>query len=255
MYRYTSRKAGIATACTGLALLLCSSTPLLAADSDWEWEGTVYAWGAQMNVETPAGHSLDLPFYKILDTLQMTLMGEIAARNDKWSFTTDLIYLDIKQDGHREASGPGPINPSISGSIGLTSWIVTPTVGYALNNSEKARVEIFGGLRYLSLEAQVRVDRGNLIDFNQSASKDYTDGVIGMRANINLDEKWFMPLYADIGGGSSDGTWQAQAGIGYHFSKVSTSLTYRYLDYEFDDNPAMAELVTKGLVGSISFKF
>ncbi len=249
------RKSGIATIGSGLALLLCLSTPLAAAASDWEKEATVYIWGAQMAIETPNGHKAELPFYKILDTLQMTLMGEFAMRNDQWSFTNDLIYIDLQQAKRRQASGPDPTDPSIYASIGLKSWIVTPTVGYALLNSEKARVEIFGGLRYLRIEAQVRLDRGNITEFDESASTSYTDGVIGMRAKINLNEKWYMPLSADIGSGGSDGTWQAQAGLGYHFSKFDSSLTYRYLDYQFDDVPTMSSLVTKGLVASFSFKF
>jgi hypothetical protein len=238
-----------------LALSLCFSTPLLAAASDWEFEGKLYVWGAQLDITTPNGLDLDIPFHTILDTLNMTLMGEFAARNDQWSFTNDLVYLDIEQEEQRETPFPDPHNQTISGSLGMKSWIVTPTVGYALHNSDKARVEIVGGLRYLWIENQLRIVRGDVAIFDKSASVDYTDGVIGMRANINLNENWFMPLYADIGGGSSDGTWQAQAGIGYNFSKFSTSLTYRYLDYEFDDNDALAELVTKGLILSFNFKF
>ena len=255
MFMPKQRNAAIAVAISGLALSLCFSTPLLAADSDWEFEGKIYVWGAQMDITTPGEHDLDIPFHTILDTLKMTLMGEFAARNDQWSFTNDLVYLDIEQEKQRDTPLPDPADQTITGSLGMKSWIVTPTVGYALHNSDKARVEIIGGLRYLWIDNQVRIVRAGVAIFDKSASVDYTDAVIGMRANINLNENWFMPLYADVGGGSSDGTWQAQAGIGYNFSRSTTSLTYRYLDYEFDDNLALAELVTKGLVLSFSYKF
>ena len=41
------------------------------------------------------------------------------------------------------------------------------------------------------------------------------------RATVFLNEKWYLPLYDDIGTGDSDLTWQLGAGIGYRFDKLN----------------------------------
>ena len=237
--------------------LFCSS-PTFAADSgsDWEFGGEIYIWGAAMTATTPGGNDSELPFYKILDDLQMTFMGAGGARNDKWSILTDIIYLDVKDKVNQDRTFPGGSEAEITGDIRLKSWIVTPTVGYAIHNSDKARVEILGGVRYLWMKASAEVNLDGLERFNNSVSESYWDAIIGMRANFKLNDKWFVPLYFDIGTGDSDGTWQALAGVGYQFNKFSTTLTYRYLDYNFDSsNEVMADLAVNGPMLGITFIF
>jgi hypothetical protein len=67
-----------------------------------------------------------------------------------------------------------------------------------------------------------------------------------LRSTVKLNEKWYIPIYADVGAGDSDGTWQVLAGIGYRSGNWNTALAYRYLDYQFDDIKALSGLVVKG---------
>ena len=238
------------------ALIFLVSAPAFAADSDWEYGGEIYLWGATITSSTPGGRDAELPFYKILDDLQMTFMGAAGARNDKWSFVSDIIYLDLKDKVNRDHSTPGGREAEITGDVELKSWIVTPMVGYAIHNSEKARVDIVGGVRYLWLKAGAEVYFDGDERFNESTSDSYWDAVIGMRARVNLNEKWFVPLYFDIGTGDTDGTWQALAGIGYQFNSFSTTLAYRYLDFNFDDdNRVLAEMKVNGALLGFTFVF
>ena len=229
------------------ALLACAS-PLQAVASEWEFSAEMYVWGAQMDMTTPNGIEAELPFYQILDDLQMGFFGVFAARNDKWSFTTDVIYMDLEQKQNHDATFPDVGDVNLTGKISMSSWIVTPTVGYALYNTDKARVEIIGGARYLDVKVGLKIDADGQQVFDQSASEGYWDGIVGMRTSINLSENWFLPIYFDVGGGASDGTWQALAGVGYKWGNWNTALTYRYLDYKFDDIPALSDLTVKGLL-------
>lgn len=228
------------------AVALACALPQQIFAAGWEYTAEMYIWGAQMDVTTPGGNEAEMPFYQILDDLDMTFMGLFSARNEKWSLTADVIYLDISQGRDRDATFPDIGDVKVSGRVSLSSWIVTPTVGYALYNTDKARVEIIGGARYLDIDAGIRVARDGVVVFDESASEGYWDGIIGMRTSINLAEEWFMPVYFDVGAGGSDGTWQAMAGIGYRYGNWNTVLTYRYLDYQFDDNRALADLTIKG---------
>jgi hypothetical protein len=223
--------------------------------SDWKYGASIYMWGPSMNIDTPTGQKVEVPFYQILNDLKMTLMGDFSVSNDKWSFMTDVIYMKLKQKNVNDPSRPIGEILDLSSSIQMKSWIVSPTVGYALHNSDKARVEVFGGLRYLWIDLGVQINAGGNPVFDKSGSGSSWDGIVGLRTKVNLDEKWFMPLSIDVGGGDSDGTWQGIAGVGYNWGKFNTSLTYRYLQWKFDDVPTMSKLFIKGPLLNFNFTF
>lgn len=243
-----------------LALLLLPpiSTPLFAADErgdEWVFGGAIYLWGASVTAKTPGGRESEIPFYKILDNLEMAFMGGFGARNDKWSVITDIIYLDAKTGANKDFNLLPNRETSVSGDVRLKTWLVTPTVGYAVHDSPKARVEVVGGLRYLRHDEDASVFFDGVEKFNKSDSGSVWDGIVGMRAEINLSNKWYLPLYFDVGAGDSKSTWQGFAGVGYRFEKVSAILAYRYLDYDFDNSTVLGELTMNGPFAGIRFGF
>ncbi|HLF29854.1 MAG TPA: hypothetical protein VI566_02365 [Xanthomonadales bacterium] len=242
-----------------LALLLFASAPVLAADtgssSEWEYLADIYFWGANMEIKTTGGQEVDLPFHQILDALDFAFMTEVGARNDKWSVMTDVIYMNLSQKNNlRDATLPDGSAVTVNDKVDMKSWIVTPTVGYVVHSSEDDRVEVLAGLRYFWVNMGIEIDVNDTEVFNKSAAEGFWDGIIGLRANINVSQSWYLPMYFDVGTGDSDLTWQAYAGLGYHFSRFDAMLTYRYLDYEFD-HTVTSDLVVKGpLLGAV-FKF
>ena len=240
-----------------LSLALACSTSAFAADSggdsDWQYSGTVYLWGANITANTPRSDTDPLPFYKLLDNQQMAFMGVIEARNDKWAFNTDVIYMDVKARNNDPVTGPGGGSFDARRSVELKSWVVTPTIRYTLSETEKARFEFVTGLRYTYIDtaANIHVEDESVLDKQVSGAN--WDAIIGARSIFHLNEKWYIPLYADIGTGTSDRTWQALAGIGYRFSKVDATLAYRYLDYKFDDHQILADMTMKGPVAGFTF--
>jgi hypothetical protein len=227
------------------------------SSSGWEYTAGIYLWAPKITATTPRGDS-QLPFYKILDDLQMTFMGAASAQKDKWTLSMDLIYMDLKSDVNRVwgLPGPGEREVDVTGDVSMKNWIVTPTVGYALHESEKARIEIIGGVRYLWLKSAVALNLNGTERVDRSVSEGYWDAIIGARASIHLNEHWYLPLYFDIGTGESDGTWQGFAGVGYKFEKINTILAYRYLDYNFDkSNEVMEDLNVKGPFLGLMFRF
>jgi hypothetical protein len=220
--------------------------PFQSNADEWKYSGEIYLWGPKMIMTTPTGIEAELPFHQILDDLDLAAMGVFSAHNDQWSFTADLIYMDLEQKKQRAASFPNQVGTEKVGRVLMSSWIVTPTVGYAFYNSEKARVEFIGGGRYLDMDVGLNVLVDGTEVFNEFSSQKFVDAVIGLRSTVKLNEKWYMPIYADVGDGDSDGTWQVLAGIGYRSGNWNTALAYRYLDYRFDDIKALSGLVVKG---------
>jgi len=249
----------VAPALLLIAVFLVNATPAMAEDStsgsDWEYGVSLYMWGPSMNIDTPPGLEVEIPFYQILNDLKMTMMGDFSMKNDDWSFMTDVIYMKLKQKNIHDPENAIIGLADLTSSVQMKSWIISPTVGYALYNQDNTRVEVFGGLRYLWIDLGVQISsQGNPV-FNQAADEGFWDGIIGFRANVGINEKWFVPASIDVGGGNSKNTWQALAGIGYNFGKYNTSLTYRYLSWKFDNVPAMEKLIVKGPMLNFNITF
>jgi hypothetical protein len=86
-------------------------------------------------------------------------------------------------------------------------------------------------------------------------SGDVWDGIVGIRGEVTLDEKWYLPYHLYIGTGNSEVTYQAFGGVGYRFSKVDLIAAYRYLRWNFDDSPVFDNLYILGPLVGIKFRF
>ena len=245
-----------------IALLALSFTaPVNAAEpkdhDGWNFRFSPYLWGANLTANLPGTDNDPVPFYKLLDNLKMGFMGDFDARKGNWSFNADAIYMDVKDTTSDSIDIPvlGPVDLSVTGD--LKGLVVTPTVGYAIVDSDKARVELLGGLRYLDLSLKANLAANGEVLLDGKVSRSDWDGVIGARATVFLNDKWYMPLYGDVGTGDSDLTWQLGAGIGYRFNKVNVTLAYRYLKYEFDGSSVaiLDNLTMKGPALGVSFYF
>jgi len=214
--------------CLGLAILFVISQPVLAKEvltDKWEYNGAAYLWGAAVGGETSTGAGIDVDFGDITDTLNFGLMGRVGAKKGKWGLDADILYLDLEDKPNIV------LNPTATVSqAGLKAWIVTPTASYNVMNTDKANVNLLAGVRYLYMKVGLTVDPLAKV----SNSDDVWNGIVGAKGQINLNEKWYVPFYVDVGTGDTDLTWQAFTGIGYKYKKFDLNVGYRYLDYDFE---------------------
>lgn len=227
-----------------------------SSDDDWEFGAAIYMWGPKITANTSGGREAQLPFYNILDNLQFAAMAALEARKDEWSIVTDMIYLDLKDDVNKDRSFPGGRDVTIDGSIELKSWVVTPTVRYLVSDNEEASVNLLAGVRYLYLDtiAEVYFDQDQVLDAEESGAN--WDGIIGAQADFKLNDRWYIPTYVDVGTGDSKSTWQFMVGVGYRFDKFDLRLSYRYLNWDFDnDSPLLDKLNIKGPLAGVIFRF
>ena len=230
-------------------LFFTATTPgILAAeetaqDEGWKFGAAIYMWGASIGGDSASGSDIDIDFDDLFKNLKMAFMGTVAARKGKWSFMLDAIYLDVADDD--------TVAPGVKADVELFGWIVTPTIGYNLFETEKVRLDVLGGARYLWLKSKL-----DLTGFPKvSDSGDVWDAIAGVKGQVNLTEKWYIPFYGDIGTGDSDLTWQAFAGIAYKFKKVDVVLAYRYLYWDFDNNDVFDDLNLSGPYVGAKFVF
>ena len=253
------------------AMLLSTVLPVTAASAgssdQWEYEAMIYLWGAGMDATTQTGGDIDISFNDIIDDLDLAFMGTFGAHKGKWSLLADAIYLDISQsDGGSETipilGGRPDITRTVDVDIKMKAWITTFGAGYNVVNNEKVALDLVGGARYFWVDIDQKLDlsrKGVILQTSRkvkvSDSQDVWDGIVGVRGQINLNNNWYLPYYADVGTGESKSTWQAMTGVGYQFKWGDVLLAYRYLDYDFDSDFVLDDLTVKGPALGARFRF
>ena len=111
----------------------------------------------------------------------------------------------------------------------LTGVVWTLGAGYAVLQGRPLALDVFGGLRYLSLEASTDWNvaltvtgpsGANTVVRSGSVSErgELWDGIVGVKGRFLLGQSnWSIPYYCDMGTGSSDLTWQGMLGIEYTY--------------------------------------
>lgn len=238
-----------------------SGTSSKAANSsdDWRFGFALYGYLAAIGGELENGKDFDVGFDDILDNLDFALMGMGAAFKGKWSFMADVIYMDVQADKAATLSLPLTsritVNQNVKADMEMQSWIVTPTVGYELLDRDKFQLSVTGGLRYMWIKTKLEVKRSNRFRYREnkvSDSQSNWDGVVGVRGQILLNDKWYLPYYADVGTGDSDLTWQVFGGLGYRFKHFDLVGGYRHMQWDFDNDYIIDNMYVSGpMIGAV----
>ena len=167
-------------------------------------------------------------------------MGAFMASKGKWSLVTDVVYLKISADGAGKTTipiGPLDIPTRVDFGAAMEAWVFNLVGSYNLVRTEGSTLEVLAGARYLSLDVGLTLDVGVIPGFGQGSVKDHVwDPIVGVRGATSLNDRWYLNYRFDIGGGSSDLTWNAVAQFGRRFDWGHLMLGYRYLYYNFDSD-------------------
>lgn len=226
----------------------------------WQFTGSLYMWGAGVDGETRGGTEIKADFDDLFDALEMGFLGAFEARKGKWLLLTDLNYFDLEDD--KTASvfvplGPG-FNVATNVDTNLEVWVVQFAGGYNLVTKGKSRLDMVGGVRYLDLDMDLKL---SLLAIparfrTLSESESWWDGFVGVKGNIGLSKRWYLPYYFDIGTGESDFTWQAVAGVGFRTAKwLDIALVYRHLEWNFRSDQVVDDLSFSGPLLGLIFRF
>lgn len=228
-------------------VFLLTLLPLFAYGETWKTSITPYLWlpdiKGELYLDDPDSGEGTVPS-NYLDKLDMALMLTLETRKGKWSFLSDLIYLDFSDKTTLERS-----NREIDTS--LQGLVLNLSAGYNLFNQRGHVMDITLGARFLSIEAELE---GDLID-DRSKDKDILDAIIGIRGKYAFNDRWYMPYYFDIGTGDSDTTMQAVLSLGYQFDWGDILLGYRHLEYDQGNDQLLKDFQFSGPILGAKFQF
>lgn len=244
------------------AALLLASAGTSAADG-WEYSGTLYLWAAGIDATTAGGADIDVDFDTLLDNLNMAFMGAAEARRGPWSVVADAVYLNVSADKGATVEVPvapgSSVDVEVDAGVKTRGWVLSLLGAYTVAENERASVDLLAGVRYLELKAalDVQLSKGGQVLSAKSRSALGTawDGVVGVKGRVRLDDRWYVPYYADIGAGESELTWQLFAGVGYSFDWGEASLVYRHMHWDLDSDAPLDDISFSGPAAAVTWRF
>ena len=239
----------------GMSLFLVTGLPAMASETagkdEWQFDGNVYLWGAEIQADLPGGGDIDISFSDIVDNLDMAFMGGLGARKDKLRLFTDIIYMKLEDDDIDAPYVPSAIDIGVT----LEAWIVQPTAAYTVYQKPEYNIELLGGVRYLWLDVDLDISLAGGPSGSGSDDGSNWDGIVGVQGNMSLTDKWGAVAYLDYGTGDSDYTYQALAGLNYQYDSVTGTFGYRHLRWEFEDDTPLENLRVSGPYAGVKFNF
>lgn len=240
----------------GTLALPAMPDPLPApVESEWRFRFAPYAWLVAIEGDMGLGPftaPIDISFSDTLDKLDMAYMFLAEAGYGRWTLTADFVYGDFSNDITRR----GLINRF---SYEYTQWVLTTTLGYRVIQTDDYAMDVFAGARVTDFEASATAFLPFNFQIQRSRSDRWTDPIIGVRGQAELNERLVLRYNADIGGfgASSDLVWQAFLGLGYRMTDNATvAIGYRAMgvDYTSDQFSPM-DTITHGPVLGFEFRF
>lgn len=228
------------------ALCVANSSEAGQATSGRDWKVTLtpYVWAKTMEGRVQAAglsSPVHVPFSEAFEKVEGVFMGEIAVDGPRWGAYVDYQGTDSRDE--RLASGL-----PVEAEIQLRS--LTGAVYYVAHEEELGgrtvhgdarlfRIRPLAGARWSRTRADLAVP--GLVEVGKQA--EWTDIIVGLRADADLDPRWKLTGHLDVGGFDPGDRFSlnAQASLGYRTTLLTRSALLRvgyavlFQEYEQDD--------------------
>jgi hypothetical protein len=240
-----------------------SVSPLPAVSDAWRFEVTPYLWGTgiqgTVNLNNGSAKSAEMSTGNVLSNLKSGGMIAAEAHKGNWGIMGDFISATLQNSGSVPVqTEEGSV--TIGNKVTVQQTILTGAITYTLANTKDAYVDGLLGVRAIDVTATLSLNvEDTSLQRSISKKTSTVDPIIGAKGRYRIaDSSWYVPFYGDIGsgGGTTNVTWQAMAGIGKTFNKVvDASLTYRALYYDMKEGGVLQKTTMLGPQVAITFKF
>lgn len=208
-----------------------------APQPGWEFSFAPYVWAAGLEGTVDADDisaDVDVSFSDILDNLDAGVLGAFEARRERFSLTTNLVYLKLSPDAERTRSAllpaASPASFETRSTMETLIFEVRPTYEVLslplFDETEPQRIslDLGPGARVWRLKTHLDVKLDPSVPlgpFQRRATEklDWVDFVAAARVRVRLSEKLGLVVAGDYGGwdigSSSHRTWSALGLLSY----------------------------------------
>jgi hypothetical protein len=231
-------------------------TPIPVISDAWRFEVTPYLWApgikGTLGLNSGLAKSADYNSSNVISNLKSGGMIAGEAHRGNWGVMGDVVSATLQNSGSIPLQGG---SATLGDKVTLQQTVLTGAATYTIANTKDAYVDALLGARAIYATATLNVAGVG----TASTTTSTVDPIVGMKGRYRIaDSTWYLPFYADIGsgGGTTNLTWQAMAGIGKTFSQlVDASLTYRALYYDMKDGGVLQKTTMQGPQLAVTFKF
>jgi hypothetical protein len=171
------------------------------------------------------------------------MMGTLRAAKGPWAVTTDVIYMGLAKTSKNGIE------------VDLDQWMVEPTLSYRVN----PKFEVLAGARYNSITGQITLPVGSP-SIIKTGTQSWCDAIVGGKFSERFAKDWSFDFRFDVGGLSSDVTWQMYPAFNWHFSPTGLlQMGYRWLYTDYSNGSGISQfhyqVMTDGPQIGLTFRF
>ncbi len=269
----------------GHAQIATSPPPPAGSMPGWSFAINPYIWlptiSANLQASGPLGGtvstSISAGIGDYISDINFAAMVGGVARYDRFSVMTDLIYMNASMTSNTSHLstvdlGTGPIyiprEQQVRTGTRMATTIWSLAGGYTLLQGDWGNIDAIAGVRMLAIGSRTNFTltkniytQSGAIALSRDGSDEinnvYFNAIGGVTGRINIPHsKFYLPFYADIGGGALPLTWQVYGGVAYRVATwADLSAGYRYLRFESGGSTAVRDLSLGGVVLGANIRF
>ncbi|QWE24322.1 hypothetical protein FD977_08670 [Polynucleobacter sp. AP-Elch-400A-B2] len=229
-------------------------SPIPAISEAWRFEVTPYVWApgirGTLGLDSGLAKSASFNSSDVVSNLKSGGMISAEAHKGNWGVIGDVVSATLQKTGVIPNTGN-----TVGDKITLQQTILTGMASYTVANTKDVYLDALLGARAIYATATLNVNGYGAASKTTST----VDPIIGAKGRYRIaDSTWYVPFYGDIGsgGGATNLTWQAMAGVGKTFGKlIDASLTYRALYYDMKEGGVLQKTTMLGPQVAVTFKF
>ena len=232
-------------ASVGLAHAEQQLTPIPKISNEWSFELTPYLWlptiSSTLSYKDQYINTADLSMNNVISNLKSGAMIAGEVRYGNWGMMADMVTATLQKTSNTPVTPAPGQTFTVANKATLQETILTGAATYNLLNNQDANLDGLVGLRWIGMTATLNlVVDGTTAALSDSKAMSTVDPIMGFKGRYRIaNSTWYVPFYGDIGsgGGTTNLTWQAMAGIGKTIEKwIDVSLIYRGLYYNMDSS-------------------
>ncbi|QWE18305.1 hypothetical protein [Polynucleobacter corsicus] len=238
----------------GLAHAAEDVSPIPTISEAWRFEITPYVWApgirGTLGLDSGLAKSASFNSSNVVSNLKSGGMLSAEAHKGNWGVMGDVVSATLQKTGVIPNTGN-----TVGDKITLQQTILTGMASYTVANTKDVYLDALLGAR--AIYATATLNASALGTASKTTST--VDPIVGAKGRYRIaDSTWYVPFYGDIGsgGGTTNLTWQAMAGVGKTFGKlIDASLTYRALYYDMKEGGVLQKTTMLGPQVAVTFKF